>query len=215
MAASVIRSLSAFGPSHPAHTCFIPADEEEYEEELREEEDEDPTGGESPVGSPLSGDLFTETTDRLLRFAELISSDVQRYFGRSHDSETCSVHAGRSRPDYSNIVQAASSEQRDEPGNLGPLAELFRNAPVRNLGLPMIQRRLPSSFWTEPGPDPLCVSANIPDRVTCSMETISASNNIPVISTGSSSTPDFSDLLEHWASERDNTAEFCCEYQLP
>ncbi|KAF4074860.1 hypothetical protein AMELA_G00228110, partial [Ameiurus melas] len=106
MAASVIRTLSGFGASRPAQTCFIPADEDEledeYEEELRdevedsfeeEEEEEFSTGVESQVTDALASDLYTEMTDRLLRFAELISSDVQRYFGRNQDSDTCDVYA--------------------------------------------------------------------------------------------------------------------------
>lgn len=233
MAASVIRTLSGFGPSRPAQTCFIPADEEELEdeceEELRdevedsfEEEEEDSPGAESRVRDPLSCDPYTETTDRLLRFAELISSDVQRYFGRSQDSDTCDTYAGRSHPEvsgrqryYSDIIRAAQSEKGDEPENLGPLAELFQNTRVKSQGLPMIQRCLPSSFWTEPRSDLLCVSANIPDVPTCSTESMSSSTNVPVISMSSSATPDFSDLLAHWASERDNSSEFICPYQLP
>lgn len=234
MAASVIRTLSGFGASRPAQTCFIPADEDEledeYEEELRdevedsfeEEEEEFSTGVESQVTDALASDLYTEMTDRLLRFAELISSDVQRYFGRNQDSDTCDVYAGRSRPEvtgrqryYSDFIRAASSDQGDEPENLGPLAELFQNTQVKKQGLPMIQRRLPSSFWTEPHPEHLCVGADIQDVGICSTETMSSNTNIPVISLSSSSTPDFSDLLAHWASERDNAGEFSCEYQLP
>ncbi|XP_060755432.1 protein PERCC1 [Neoarius graeffei] len=233
MAASVIRTLSGFGPRHPAQTCFTAAEEDEledeYEEELRdemedsfEEEEEDSTCVEPQITDPLACDLCTEMTDRLLRFAELISSDVQRYFGRSQDSDTCDIYAGRSRPEvtgrqryYSDIIRVASLEQGDEPENLGPLAELFQKTQVKKQGLPMIQRRLPSSFWTEPHSDHLCVSAHIPDVVTCSTETINSNTNIPVISMSSSSTPDFSDLLAHWASERDNSSEFSCEYQLP
>ncbi|KAM9454826.1 protein PERCC1 [Clarias gariepinus] len=227
MAASVIRTLSGFGPGRPAHTCFVSADEDdvedEYEEELRDEvedsygeEDEDSPDVESQVRGPSACDLYTEMTERLLRFAELISTDVQRYFGRGQDSDTCGIYAGRSCAEfsgrqryYSDIIRAAASEQGDEPENLGPLAELFQNAQVKKQqGLPMIQRRLPSSFWTEPRPDLLC------DAVTCPSEP--ASSNANIISMSGSGTPDFSDLLAHWASERDTAAaaEFGCEFQL-
>lgn len=217
MAASVIRTLSAFGPRCPAQTRFIPADEDEledeYEEELRdevedsfEEEDEDSTGVESQLRDVLARDLCTDMTNRLLRFAELISSDVQRYFGRAQDSDT---YMGRSRSYYSNVTRVTSSEQGDEPENLGPLAELFQSTQVKKQGLPMIQRSLPSSFWTEPRPD--CGGVDIPHVVTCVTETISSGSN----SMSSSTTPDFSDLLAHWASERDSTNEFNCDYQLP
>ncbi|KAK3530698.1 hypothetical protein QTP86_032193, partial [Hemibagrus guttatus] len=118
MAASVIRTLSGFGPSRPSQICFIPADEDEL-------------GKTKP-----SADLCSEiATDRLLRFAELISSDVQRYFGRSQDLDTCDIYTGRSHHAitgrqryYSDIVRAASLEPGDEPENLGPLAELFQSA---------------------------------------------------------------------------------------
>lgn len=233
MAASVIRTLSGFGPSRPAQNCFIPADvdeiEDDYEEELRdevedsfEEEEEDSSGVEPHLRDPLTCDLYTEMTERLLRFAELISSDVQRYFGRGQDLAPCEIYAGRSRPEvngrqryYQDILRAAAAEQGDEPENLGPLAELFQGTQVKKQGLPMIQRRLPSSFWTEPRLDRLHVAENIPDAMTCSAEIPSSGTNIPVISMSSSSTPDFSDLLAHWASERDGSSEFSCEYQLP
>ncbi|XP_058236985.1 protein PERCC1 [Hemibagrus wyckioides] len=234
MAASVIRTLSGFGPSHPAQTCFIPADEDElddeYEDELRdevedsfEEEEDDSTGVESHITDPSASDLYSEiTTDRLLRFAELISSDVQRYFGRSQDSDMCDMYVGRSRHEvtgrqryYSDIVRAASSEPGDESENLGPLAELFQSAQVKKQGLPMIQRRLPSSFWTEPRPEHLCITSNIPDVMTCSTETMNLNGSVPVISMSSSATPDFSDLLEHWASDRETCSDYSCEYQLP
>ncbi|GAA6083513.1 protein PERCC1 [Tachysurus ichikawai] len=234
MAASVIRPVSGFGPSPTAQTYFISADEDEledeYEDELRdevedsfEEEEDDSTGVESQVTDPQVSDLYSEiATDRLLRFAELISSDVQRYFGRSQDSDTCDIYTGRSRHEitvrqlyYSNILKAASSEPGDEPKNLGPLAELFQSAQVKKQGLPMIQRRLPSSFWTEPRPEHLCVTANVPDMVTCSTETMNPNSSMPVINMSSSTTPDFSDLLEHWASDKETCSAYSCEYQLP
>ncbi|KAF7689822.1 protein PERCC1 [Silurus meridionalis] len=234
MAASVIRTLSGFGASLPAQSCYIPPDEDELEdeceEELRdevevedgfEEDEEESSGVESHVTDLSASDLYTEMTDRLLRFAELISSDVQRYFGRNRDSETCDLYAGRSRAEvngrhryYSDIIRVTSSEQAEEPKNLGPLAELFQNTQVKKQGLPMIQRRLPSSFWNEPLPQHPGVSADVPDLPSRSTQTINTTCSVPLISMSSSTTPDFSDLLAHWASDRDNNPEFTCEYTL-
>ncbi|KAL6481353.1 hypothetical protein MHYP_G00094330 [Metynnis hypsauchen] len=241
MAASVIRTLSGFGLTRPVQTCFLQAEEEEaedeYEEELREEvedsfEEEDsppiePQEEEPWAENPSTG--HTDMTDRLLRFAELISSDVQRYFGRSQDPDACDIYAERACPEvsgrqryYADFMRVASSEQGGEPEKLGPLAELFKEAHRKRQGLPMTQRRLPSSFWTEPRP---CHLANMPDMLGCPMETTLRSTNTPVstlstsntpVSTiSSSSTPDFSDLLAHWATDRDNGSDFGCDYQLP
>ncbi len=109
MAASVIRTLSNLGLAKPFPPCFFPAEdeeetEEEYEEELREdslEEDEDAVASESQEEEPWSSDSFpnnAEMTNQLLRFAELISSDVQRYFGRSQDPDACDIYAERPCP---------------------------------------------------------------------------------------------------------------------
>ncbi|XP_036413516.1 protein PERCC1 [Colossoma macropomum] len=241
MAASVIRTLSGFGLTRPVQTCFLPTEEEEaedeYEEELREEvedsfEEEDSPPTEQQEEEPWAENppaSHTEMTDRLLRFAELISSDVQRYFGRSHDPDACDIYAERACPEvsgrqryYADFMRVASSEQGGEPEKLGPLAELFKEAHRKRQGLPMTQRRLPSSFWTEPRP---CHLANMPDMLGCPMETtlrstntpvsILSTSNTPVSTISSSSTPDFSDLLAHWATDRDNGSDFGCDYQLP
>uniref|UniRef100_A0A8B9J880 Uncharacterized protein n=1 Tax=Astyanax mexicanus TaxID=7994 RepID=A0A8B9J880_ASTMX len=203
MAASVIRTISGFGLTRPVRTCFIPMEEEEpedeYEEELREEvedrfEEDDSSVTESQEDEPWTENPSfgqNEITDRLLQFAELISSDVQRYFGRGHDPDACDIYAERERLEvsgrqryYADFMRVASSEEGAEPEKLGPLAELFREAHRKRQGLPMTQRCLPSSFWTEPRP---CHS----------------------------STPDFSDLLAQWATDRDSASEFSCDYQLP
>ncbi|KAL7852859.1 hypothetical protein SRHO_G00186440 [Serrasalmus rhombeus] len=213
MAASVIRTLSGFGLTRPVQTCFLPTEEEEvedeYEEELREEvedsfEEEDspsiePQEEEPWAENPSTG--HTDMTDRLLRVCPEVSGR-QRY--------------------YADFMRVASSEQGGEPEKLGPLAELFKEAHRKRQGLPMTQRRLPSSFWTEPHP---CHLANMPDMLSCPMETTLRSTNTPVstlstsntpVSTiSSSSTPDFSDLLAHWATDRDNGSDFGCDYQLP
>ncbi|XP_072513937.1 protein PERCC1 [Salminus brasiliensis] len=243
MAASVIRTLSGFGLTRPAQTFFVPTEEEEaedeYDEGLREEvedsvEDEDSPVAESREEEPWGENPSlsqTEMTDRLLRFAELISSDVQRYFGRGHDPDACDIYAeraclevsGRQRY-YADFMRVASSEQGEEPEKLGPLAELFKEAHRKRQGLPMTQRRLPSSFWTEPHPCQLSTFGNADTShvLRCSTEstlstpgsTLSTSNT-PVSTISSSSTPDFSDLLAHWATDRDSASEFSCDYQLP
>ncbi|XP_026861994.2 protein PERCC1 [Electrophorus electricus] len=247
MAASVIRTLSGFRLTRPARTCLILAEEdeaeEEYDEELREEAEADFEDEGSPAaGSPEEEQWgvdpsfgTTEATDRLLRFAELISSDVQRYFGRGQDPDACDMYTDREGPEvgggqqryYANFVRAAVAEQREEPEKLGPLAELFQETQQKKQGLPMNQRRLPSSFWTEPHPYHLTVPGNTStlDMLGCSTETgISNSNtsvrmlstsSTPISTISSSGTPDFSDLLAHWASDRDNPNVFSCEYQLP
>uniref|UniRef100_A0AAY4A6M6 Uncharacterized protein n=1 Tax=Denticeps clupeoides TaxID=299321 RepID=A0AAY4A6M6_9TELE len=202
MAASVIRTLSDFGLVTPLQPCFLPAQEEEEleEEELEEkgqgdEEDgeerdeEDGTTQREGFWSSDSALAHNESTNRLLRFAELISSDVRRYFGRSQEPDSCDIYAeqpcpgggGRQRY-YDDLVRIAHSKE-EEPNTLGPLAELFQAEHRKGRGLPMSQRRLPISFWTEPHPG-------------------AAAGML-----GASGTPDFSDLLAHWATEKDNESD--------
>ncbi|XP_032391212.1 protein PERCC1 [Etheostoma spectabile] len=121
-----------------------------------------------------------EEREQLLRFADLISRDIQRYFGRcSGDQEACDIYSdsvsvttsGRLRyyDDLLKIARAGSSEEQenslvtcaDDQGvgvskgnsSLGPLAELFNHrVPSQGRSRPMIKRHLPLSFWTEPVP---------------------------------------------------------------
>lgn len=238
MASSVIRTLSGFGLVRPVHSCYIPTEEGEvedkYEEELREDSSEE---GSFPPADIQEDELWcenlsvghTEMTDRLLRFAELISTDVQRYFGHGHNSDACDIYedklcsgvSGRQRY-YADFMKVASSEQCEEPEKLGPLAELFKEAHKKRQGLPMTQRHLPSSFWREPCPFHHFGEVNMPDLLSCSTGHMLRSTNTPVstldtpVSTiNSSGTPDFSDLLAHWATDRDSASEFSCDYQLP
>lgn len=153
------------------------ADEEEEDEEseAQEEEEEDEEEClEEVFLNPL------DVTKQLLRFADLISRDVQRYFGRcSGDQETRDIYSdsisittsGRLRyyDDLMRIARAGSPEEQvisfgtcsEEQGavaakgnsGLGPLAELFDlRGPSKSRGQPMIRRHLPLSFWTEPIP---------------------------------------------------------------
>lgn len=228
MAASVIRSLGAFGLARPVQACLMAVEEEDFEEECEEEFREEvevcfkEEATKSQVKDPCVTDPYfndTEMTDRLLRFAELISSDVQRYFGRRPDSDTCNMYTKKTCPEVStrqrhrsSIIRAAASGRCDEPEKLGPLAELFQQTDTKKQALPMIHRRLPSSFWTEPSPDSLDVGDNIPNLPSCYTDTMPSSTES--LSISSSSTPDFGDLLAHWASDRDPN-EFTCDYHLP
>lgn len=251
MAASVIRPLSNFGLARPLQACFLSVEdeeetEEEYDEELRREVDDSLEDEEDVVSivsheeEPWSFDPTphnSEMTDQLLRFAELISNDVQRYFGRSQDPDTCDIYAetpcpkvgGRQRY-YADFIKVASSGQGEEPESLGPLAELFQDAQRKGRGVPMSQRRLPISFWTEPLSHQLNVlsDTNSPENSFCMSSTSESSININMynntnvctitsssipVTLSSSSTPDFSDLLAHWAIDKD-TNEFNCDFQL-
>ncbi|XP_048051484.1 protein PERCC1 [Megalobrama amblycephala] len=253
MAASVIRTLSNLGFTKPFPPSFFPAEdeeetEEEYEEELREdslEEEEDGVASESQEEEPWSFDPSpnnTEMTNQLLRFAELISNDVQRYFGRSQDPDACDIYAERPCPKvggrqryYADFIKVASSGHVEEPELLGPLAELFQDAQRKGRGLPMSQRRLPISFWTEPFAHRLDVlgdtstQENSLSMIDTSESSINISTSLSMFSNtsvctvtsssvsgtlSSSSTPDFSDLLAHWAMDRENPSEFNCDYQL-
>ncbi|XP_051561674.1 protein PERCC1-like [Myxocyprinus asiaticus] len=254
MAATVIRTLSHFGLARPLQTCFFPVEdeeetEEEYEEELREEVEssleveEDGVSSESKEEEPWSCDSShnnTEMTNQLLRFAELISNDVQHYFGQSQDPDACDIYAERPYPKvggcqryYADFIKVASSGQEEEPESLGPLAELFHDAQRKGRGLPMSQCRLPISFWTEPLSHQLDVLSvtNIQDNSLSMSKTPESSLNINTSlgmfrnkdvctmassndsrTLSSSSTPDFSDLLAHWAMDKDNTSEFNCDF---
>uniref|UniRef100_A0A2K6FNT4 Proline and glutamate rich with coiled coil 1 n=1 Tax=Propithecus coquereli TaxID=379532 RepID=A0A2K6FNT4_PROCO len=170
MAAGVIRPLCDFRLPLPPHRSFLPSDldppetseeeeeeEEEEEGEEEEEEEEDPPpqcsgwAEPTPEAAP-EGPGRPETPLQLLRFSELISSDIQRYFGRKdkgQDPDACDIYAdgrpaGSSARElyYADLVRLAQGrpwedEEAPEPGvcslglsrdraqPLGPLAELF------------------------------------------------------------------------------------------
>ncbi|XP_055062676.2 uncharacterized protein [Misgurnus anguillicaudatus] len=254
MAASVIRTLSNFGLAKPLQACFLSVEdeeetEEEFEVELRQEvedsleDEEDEVSIVSHEEEPWSFDPAphnTEMTNQLLRFADLISHDVQRYFGRTQDPDTCDIYAespcpkvgGRQRY-YADFIKVASSGQGEEPESLGPLAELFNDAQRKGRGLPMSQRSLPISFWTEPLSHQIDVlrdtnTLEISFGMTNTSESpdnnsslnVYSNNNVCTMTSSSisetlssSSTPDFSDLLAHWAIDKDSN-EFNCDFQL-
>lgn len=197
MATGVIRNFLVPGPP----TCYLPmilqhslphrkveeSGEEEEKEEVRgerggEREEEEEEYEDSEVleeeeefleeavcfPAPCPSDM----TSQLLRFADVISLDVQRYFGRCPDDpEACDIYtdristatSGRLRY-YDDLVRMARSGNQEDPesvsvasGNLGPLAELFDHCWGRcqDRGRPMNKRHLPLSFWTEPIPGPV------------------------------------------------------------
>lgn len=112
MAAGVIWPLCDFRLPLPSHGPFLPSDPEPPDSSEEEEEEEDgeeelevegPEGhspapqssGWAPEVAPLdpSG---PETPLQLLRFSELISGDIQRYFGhkdRGQDPDACDIYA--------------------------------------------------------------------------------------------------------------------------
>lgn len=163
-------------------------DEDDGEESEAQEEEED--GSDDAFPSPAHP--YFDMTNQLLRFADLISRDVQRYFGRCSGSErdSCDMYSeavpvatcGRLRyyDDLLKLARAGSREETDDsttscstnPGSsssssssLGPLAELFQErGPTQGCGRPMIKRHLPLSFWTEPVPGcPLLASGQVAD----------------------------------------------------
>ncbi|XP_037671390.1 protein PERCC1 isoform X2 [Choloepus didactylus] len=109
MAAGLTWTRCAFRLPLPLHQPLLPADPEppetSEEDEEEEEEEEEELGGEGLGGcSPAptattQGPSGPEMTLQLLRFSELISGDIQRYFGcrdRSQFPDTCDIHvAGR------------------------------------------------------------------------------------------------------------------------
>ncbi|XP_021266772.1 uncharacterized protein LOC110405637 [Numida meleagris] len=219
MAAGVIRPLAELQlPSPFPHGLLLPTRPEpdfpdlpEEDEEEEEEEDEEDAAEESTgcSGPESAGPNAAESTLRLLRFSELISCDIQRYFGRRGREEAT---GGHSVPE--DCSSPHSSPRNASPGHgarggqaqpeaalgghgaahrLGPLAELFEYGVHRCLApraasgktqrlerkyghiTPMHRRKLPPSFWREPGPGPASLLH--------------------------AGTPDFSDLLAHWTVE--------------
>ncbi|KAM6054263.1 protein PERCC1 [Chlamydotis macqueenii] len=204
MAAGVIRPLAQLRlPSPFPHGLLLPARPEPdfpdlSEEEEEEEEEDEEEAAEESVRPELAASSAAETTLRLLKFSELISCDIQRYFGRRSREEAAGSRG---------VPEDCGSPQRDKPQpetvaprggpgavhRLGPLAELFEYGVHRCLSpraaggktqrlerkyghiTPMHRRKLPPSFWREPGPGPA-----------------------GLLHAG---TPDFSDLLANWTVE--------------
>ncbi|KAM5227550.1 protein PERCC1 [Ctenodactylus gundi] len=135
MAAGVIRPLCNFRLPLPSHQPFLPSDseppetsEEEEEEEEEEdadygdnEEEEEDLEAEEPRGCSLiyqdsgrvpEGPSSPQTPLQLLRFSELISGDIQRYFGpkdKGQDPDACDVYAA-SRPATHSAREQSSAD---------------------------------------------------------------------------------------------------------
>lgn len=183
---------------------------------------------EDPLMEPQPPDV----TKRLLGFAEMVNIDIQKYFGRKKDEDSCDVYedkwiatkSGRELY-YADLVKIAQGEsvdsrktsdgednkrkytgKMDTRMGLGPLNELFdyglrhylteqkqkskknvkrlKQQDIKKLDevVPMTKRKLPDSFWNEPG----CQKQN--DRRV----------NGALLQT--SQPPDFSDLLHNWTT---------------
>ncbi|KAJ8413569.1 hypothetical protein AAFF_G00080760 [Aldrovandia affinis] len=169
MAAGVIRNLSDFRLATSfQHPFYCPMDiqgtliEDEEDDEDEEEEDGDGQEGEEE-GLEDSGDLScridegeewrekgatpstTETTYRLLRFADLINSDIQRYFGRKNreeDPDACDIYedrtflgkCGRERY-YADLVKMAQAGGGGAAGSRAGQEE-DQESPPPSLNLP-------------------------------------------------------------------------------
>ncbi|KAM9313967.1 uncharacterized protein percc1 [Pholidichthys leucotaenia] len=148
-------------------------EEREVEEEGKDEELEAQEEDEECLREIFSNpaECALDVTTQLLRFADVISRDVQQYFGHcSGDQEVCNIYSdsnsittsGRLRyyDDLLRIAETGGPEEQessfttcsdDSNSGLGPLAELFDfRGSSQNRGQPMIKRHLPLSFWTEP-----------------------------------------------------------------
>ncbi|KAM9261285.1 LOW QUALITY PROTEIN: protein PERCC1 [Cariama cristata] len=219
MAAGIIQPLAELRlPSPFPHGLLLPTrpepdfpDLSEEEEEEEEEEDEEEAAEES-VRPELAVPSTAETTLQLLKFSELISCDIQRYFGGGAGEEAPISHGmpedcGSPRHAEAQPEAVAPLGSPRAAHRLGPLAELFeygvhRCLPPRAAGgktqrlerkyghiTPMHRRKLPPSFWREPGPGPA-----------------------GLLHTG---TPDFSDLLANWTVEPGPEAPGAGQMLLP
>ncbi|XP_038162075.1 protein PERCC1 [Cyprinodon tularosa] len=202
MATGVIRNFHIQATSQTYFSAFLDSpckkdnghliketqqEREDEEDQEEDEEDEEEECLDQFILSPAQNAL--DVTNQLLRFADLISRDVQRYFGRcSEDREACDIYddsvsmvtSGRLRyyDDLLRIAGAGAPEDQVKAPNsnqglnvlkgssgLGPLAELFNLRGLSQVrGQPMINRHLPLSFWTEPVPRcPLVGLSSTPD----------------------------------------------------
>ncbi|XP_068823320.1 protein PERCC1 [Capricornis sumatraensis] len=139
MAAGVIRPLCGFRLPLPALRPFLPpaleppdtSEEEEEEGEEEKLEAEGPEGhspkphspGWAPEVPPLDPSS-PETPLQLLRFSELISGDIQRYFGRKdrgQDPNACDIYAD-GRP-ASSLARELSCADLVRPACSAPLED--------------------------------------------------------------------------------------------
>nr|XP_020495319.1 ribosome quality control complex subunit 2-like [Labrus bergylta] len=101
------------------------AQDEEEEKEVDEDEEEDEESEAQEEEEEGLEEVFLDVTKQLLRFADLISHDVQRYFGRcSSDQEACNIYSdsvtvtgsGRLRY-YDDLLKIARAESPEEQEN--------------------------------------------------------------------------------------------------
>ncbi|XP_075755263.1 protein PERCC1 [Pelodiscus sinensis] len=157
MAAGVIRNLAEFRlptsfqhsllhlPSPPDMDFQELSEEEEEEVEEGEEEEEveevsPPEPGPGPERQHVAaggGPSDAEMTLQLLKFSELISSDIQRYFGRKapdEDPDSCNIYEDGLSPcrsgrelyyaDLLRLAQSGDPDAEDAPGLLAAPGQL-------------------------------------------------------------------------------------------
>lgn len=224
MAAGVIRNFLLQAPAahyfpmvfqHSPSKEEIEEERDKMEEEREEREEEDEDDEEEEGGSEVQEEeeecleevvLYPaphslDVTKQLLRFADIISRDVQHYFGRCPgDQDACDIYndsvsittSGRLRY-YDDLLRIARTGSPEDPesipvmggtdhgiqvakgnGGLGPLAELFdHRGQSQDRGRPMNKRHLPLSFWTEPIPCcALLALSNNPDSTHTNNDTL-------------------------------------------
>ncbi|XP_063788498.1 protein PERCC1 [Pseudophryne corroboree] len=151
MATGVIRNLSEFKlPPSFQHPFLLPEltqdidfqDSSEEEDEMLEEEEMDgfsdgeqaairSTNRSNPYDNGTE-DSCTEMTEQLLKFSELISSDIQRYFGqktKEEDPDSCNIYedyfiprlSGGQEMYYQDLMKIAQSRDHDKADVFNPL----------------------------------------------------------------------------------------------
>ncbi|OXB53971.1 UNVERIFIED_CONTAM: hypothetical protein H355_001881 [Colinus virginianus] len=218
MAAGVIQPLAELRlPSPFPHSLLLPRrtepefpdlseeDDEEEEEEDEEEAAEESTGCSEPE---LASPNAAETTLRLLRFSELISCDIQRYFGQRGREEAAGGHSvpedcssPRSSPRDTDLEHTARAGQAQAvlggghgaAHRLGPLAELFEYGVHRCLAPQAAggkTQRLERKYGH--------ITPMHRRKLPPSFWREPAPGPASLLHAG---TPDFSDLLAHWTAE--------------
>ncbi|XP_075037567.1 protein PERCC1 [Mixophyes fleayi] len=152
MATGVIRNLSEFQfPPSFQQSFLLPAltqdldfqESSEDEDEMMEEEEMDDfsDGEQTPIRSTIGfshqcedspEESSTEMTEQLLKFSELISSDIQRYFGqktKEEDPDSCNIYedyftprlSGGQEMYYQDLMKIAQNRDNDKGDFLNPL----------------------------------------------------------------------------------------------
>ncbi|XP_078274527.1 protein PERCC1 [Rhinoraja longicauda] len=143
MAAGVVNSLSDFraAPSYQlpflnlgVHQDMDFQETSEEEEEVEEEEEEEDGVGEAgstepgdwraPCPSPSPDTHTAQTTLQLLRFTQIINTDIRRYFGRKSkddDPDSCNIYedrfySGKSGRElyYADLIKIAQDGDQEE-----------------------------------------------------------------------------------------------------